>query len=200
MDTIEYFTQEYSTHHVQTHRLFRCVLWYQVSKLKPNIYWYLWNPFAQTVMVLRTNEQAATSAACNPWSVDNLPINISYQSNSLALWLRHAVVTGSRYSCCAHQCSIVFVLWSVRPWSKIGLGKAWSGRRGNGGLYNIALRVLMIKRKSKMSYFKLIVYCNLLQLICNLWFLHDYYANSDNHDYMTICNNRSKTNNLKLYT
>ena len=31
-----------------------------------------------------------------------------------------------------HQCSIGFVMWSVRSWFKTG--KAWNGRHGNGGL------------------------------------------------------------------
>ena len=32
-----------------------------------------------------------------------------------------------------HQCSIGFILWSVRSWFKTG--KAWTGRHGNGGLW-----------------------------------------------------------------
>ena len=42
-------------------------------------------------------------------------------------WLHHTVVTGS-------QCSIGFVLWSVRSWFKTF--KAWSGRPGDGGLWH----------------------------------------------------------------
>ena len=49
-------------------------------------------------------------------------------------WSTHSVAIGSRY-CAMHQCSIGFVLWSIRSWFKTG--KAWTGRLVNGGLWRI---------------------------------------------------------------
>ena len=51
-------------------------------------------------------------------------------------WSTHSVATGSCY-CCYAPVLHWFVLWSVRSWFKIG--KAWTGRHGNGGLWRITL-------------------------------------------------------------
>ena len=59
------------------------------------------------------------------------------QFNFLAKWWRRTVVAIDHATVAVHQCSIGFVLWSVRSWFKTG--KAWTGRPGNGGLWRITL-------------------------------------------------------------
>ena len=84
--------------------------------------------------ILETGQNACIGA---PYTRAQIKINADHINSLPAKWWCPTIVSGSRYWRNMHQCSIGFVLWSIRLWFKTG--KAWTGRPGNGGRWRITL-------------------------------------------------------------